>query len=120
MMARDCDELSPKARAIFAKLKPYFPPDPWNGPRWKEGGEVEDNGRFDLRLSTDRKRLMNEKGLNIAYLVELSASQYRKTHGNSLKGFRQRRFGRLVEDAVKFFFLLDDLDFQIETGDLVE
>ncbi|MBX4205394.1 MAG: hypothetical protein KW788_04410 [Candidatus Doudnabacteria bacterium] len=118
-MARDCEVLSTNARAIFEKLKVHFPPDPWHWPMWNEEGLVEDNGRFDLRTSADRQRLIDRKKMTLSSFVENSASVYMRRKG-SLDGFEIEHFGLMIKNEVELLLILYDLDFQIETGDLVD
>jgi hypothetical protein len=116
-MSIDCEKLSPKAQEIFKQLKPFFPPDPWNNPRWFEEGRVLDNGEFDLRKSADRTRLEERKKSMIGFCVAGIASSYRKEH-DSLQGFANLCIGSSVESCATFLLILQDLDFQIETLDL--
>ena len=120
-MARDCVELSAKAQEIFARMQPYFPPDPWNTPRWMAEGMVHDNGWYDLRLAADRTRLEEKRRSFIGSMVVTAASSYRektKVTG-SLAGFSDERFSFMIQHEAELLLLLQDLDFQIETGDLV-
>lgn len=118
-MARDCEKLSPKALEIFGKLKPHFPPDPWKKPQWFEDGRVYRNGSFDLRKSSDRQRLERDIQMFVGYLVGIAASSYRRKNG-SLEGFAIEHLGDLNKAAAELLLLLQDLDFQIETADLIE
>ena len=118
-MATDCQVLSPKAREIFERLKPFFPPDPWKQPRWNEDGTVEDNGRYDLRQSADRQKLLEKMRSALAMFVETVAGVY-KTNNGSLDGFEVDHFGLMIRNGVELLFVLRDLDFQIETGDLLD
>lgn len=118
-MAINCEVLSPNAQAIFKKLEPYFPLGPWKDAYWLEEGKVRDNGWFDLRLAADRNRLMEQKKSFLGYLVEGAASSFRNKTG-SMEGFANEPFSPLTQAHAEILLLLNDLDFQIETLDLVE
>lgn len=116
-MAIDCPALSSKAQEIFAKLEPFFPPNPWGKPQWFAEGKISDDGWYDLRLATDRRRLEEKlKGL-IGHFVELKAESYRKKHA-CLTGFTNEHFDPGMQKQAEVLLLLKDLDFQIETLDL--
>jgi hypothetical protein len=116
---RDCEELSPNARKIFDKIKPYFPPDPWNRPQWTNEGLVYANGWCDLSKSSARKdRIQWEKNM-IGYLVGLQGTTYKKRHG-SLDGFTSQHYSRLTQHHVELLLLYEELDYQIETGDFTD
>lgn len=115
----DCEKLSPAALQIFEKLKPFFPPNPWNRPTWNEVGTVEDNGLFDLRKSNDRNKLIERTRSTLGSFVEVTASGYKKRNG-SFEGFEIDHFGPMIKNKVEMLFILNDLDFQIETMDLVD
>lgn len=118
-MTRDVDVLSPKAQVIFAKLELYFPPDPWKNPRWLPEGIVKDNWVYDLRKNADRKRLETWENSMIGYSVKTQASMYRDKHQGSLDGFTDTTFPRSIRRHVEVLLIVSDLDFQIETGDIV-
>ena len=115
----DCETLSPGAAQIFELLKPFFPPDPWKNPRWNEDGTVEDNGKYDLRKSADRHKLLEKTRSTLGQFVETVAGVYQTKNG-SLEGFENHHFGPMIRHKVGLLFLLRDLDFQIETGDFVD
>ena len=115
----DCEKFSPKAQEIFNKLKEHYPPDPWEQPNWKEEGLVYANGWLDLRKAADRKKLMEKQKSFIGYLAELAADAYRRKHG-SLDGFNCVAYGQGARKTAEQLLLLNDLDFQVETMDLVE
>lgn len=118
-MARDCEELSPNARKLFDQIKAYFPLDPWLKPQSTEDGKVFENIWYDLRKSSDRDLLAGKKRNLLGVLVELSAIEYKKQYG-SLLGFANRHLNPLIAYIAELLLLLTDLDFQIETLDLVE
>ncbi|MDO8495265.1 MAG: hypothetical protein Q7S32_01905 [bacterium] len=118
-MATDCEKLSPKALEIFEKIQKFYPPTPWSNPRCTPGGMVCDNRWFDLCKSEDRKSLMEGKKSSLGHMVEIQASVYIKKEG-SLKRFSRRSFGLMIQNTVELLLLLNDLDFQIETMDIVE
>ncbi len=118
-MARDCEQFSPNAQTIFRKLEPFFRPDPWNKPRWTKEGEIFDNGWFDLRKGADRERLATKNKVHIGHLVEMEASMCRKDTG-SLSDFTRRHFTQQIQICAAILLILSDLDFQIETMDIVE
>jgi hypothetical protein len=117
-MATDCEKLSESAQRIFERLRPYFPPDSWKKPQYTEEGKVCENGWYDLRLSADRTRLISAKLSAIATFVEIQASMHRDGHG-SLEKFTESHFPRSIQYLAEQLLILRDLDFQIETGDLV-
>lgn len=120
-MATDCEELSPNARKIFEKLKVFYPPDSWKNPQFTEEGKVHESGSswYDLRKSKDRNKLMEEKKNFLGYVVELNAISHYEENG-SLEGFFEKQYSRLMTNALGILMLLNDLDFQIETLDLVD
>ena len=118
-MARNCKTLSPKAAEIFKKLEPFFPPDPWHNPQWFEDGKIRDNWLYDLRLSDDRERMEKWYQLMIGHSVQLSADMYLKEKG-SLDDFTPQNFIEQIRHHAKLLLILQDLDFQIETLDIVE
>lgn len=118
-MGRDCESLSLKAREIFEKMAKFFPPDPWGRPRFENEGRVYDNGWYDLRKSKDRRRLIEKTRSSIGYVVETKAALFIKKNG-SLSGFYKQCFSMTVKLKAEFLLLLGDLDFQIETGDIVD
>jgi hypothetical protein len=121
-MAIDCEQLSPNAQKIFEKLKPYYPPDPWDKPQWFPEGIVHEIGspRYDLRKSADRQKLIDWVLHMLGVIVETDASIYAKKRHGSLKGFTRTHFSRMLQHEAEFLLILRDLDFQIETMDLVE
>ncbi len=118
-MARDCEELSANARAIFEKIKAYFPPNPWGSPQWTSEGKVFDNGWYDLRKSADRERFLQSKRNTLGYMVQLFASSCRNKLG-SLDSFTHVRFSPMMRSQVEPLLLVIDLNFQIETSDLID
>ncbi len=118
-MATDCEKLSANAQSIFERLKPHFPPDPWNKPQWHEDGRVYDNGWYDLRLSVDRDRLMEMRRRLLGSLVEIQAGVIIKRVG-SLARFTYEHFTSHMQEVVELIRDLNELDFQIETLDLIE
>lgn len=113
----DCDQLSPNARKIFENIKAYYPPDPWGDPRWEEAGRVYGNGWKDLRKKEDRDTLVNWYKFLIGSIIITSAIENkirRKKLDRSVFHFKMSK--NWIELAV----LLEELDFQIETLDLVE
>ncbi|TSC83248.1 MAG: hypothetical protein G01um101419_78 [Parcubacteria group bacterium Gr01-1014_19] len=122
-MAVDCEKFSPAAKKIFAKLKPFFPPSPWKTPHWKKEGVVIDNWTYDLRKHADRERLEKDKRNSIGYSVYMAASQYRDKN-KSLNGFATGNIGggwaSMIQKNAELLLILNDLDFQIETMDLME
>ena len=117
-MNTDCKQLSPAASEIFKKLRAYFQSDPWKKPHWRKSGKVYSNEWYDLRKSADRNRLMNCTKSFVGFLIENKASSYKKTHG-SLKGFETESLGKVVCQQSELLVLLADLDFQIETMDIM-
>ncbi|MEK7654377.1 MAG: hypothetical protein AAB345_03850 [Patescibacteria group bacterium] len=118
-MATDCEKLSPAAKKIFDKLKPFYPPDPWRKPRWEKDGVVIDNGTYDLRRHADRKRLEDNRQSFLGYMLALAASIHRDGAG-SMQGFTEKHFSEHMQQVAEQLLLLRDLDFQIETVDLVD
>ena len=118
-MATDCEKLSPNASAIFKRLEPFFSPDPWQKPMWNEEGTVKDNGEYDLRKSADRMKLEKQTRTTLGSFVENTAGVYKSKNG-SLEGFEIDHFGKAIRNKVELLFILRDLDFQIETGDLID
>jgi hypothetical protein len=118
-MSRDCKRLSPAAREIFKKLEPFFPPDPWKKPLWVKSGRVYSNGWHDLKLAADRKKLLESNKSFMGYCIQGKASSFRDKHG-SLEGFADEPISKMVAHNALLQLLLEDLDFQIETMDLVE
>jgi hypothetical protein len=116
---KNCEMLSPNAQEIFNKLKPFFPPDSWKTPHWEECGIVTDNGTFDLRKADDRKKLTDRTEMTLGSFVEIVAKGYLDKNA-TLEGFEHHHFGPLFKSKVELLFILNDLDFQIETGDLVD
>ena len=123
----DCEKLSPNAKKIFDKIKDYFPPDPWQNPRWTEDGKVNDNGWHDLKKSEDRDRLINRYRNYIGSSIVLSIRADLDHRGGSID---YDKIQKVVEGCyislntrsrfICLVVLLEELDFQIETMDLVE
>lgn len=118
-MSTDCETLSPKAREIFGKLQPFFKPDPWDNPQWREDGMVRDNGELDLKKSADRQKLIDRVVNTLGSFVETTASGYHRRNG-TLNGFEIDHFGPMIKDKVALLLILRELDFQIETGDFAD
>lgn len=121
-MNTNCKELSKKAREIFEKIKDHFPPDPWKNPQWREEGIVISNGTFDLRRSADRKALMDREQSQIGYIVVTidAASARDKTDGTVTVELSRRTYNPMIMRHVNLYLLLNDLDFQIETTDVID
>ncbi len=118
-MARDVETLSPKAAAIFAKLKLFYPVGAFNMIQWEEVGRVHNNGWYDLRLHAERERLEKNRLSMIGYLVRAEASMFVKTHG-SLDDFTRHHFTTHMKELAEQLLILDELSFQIETLDICE
>ena len=126
----DCEKLNPNAQKIFENLKPYFPPNPWKKPCWEPEGRVCPSGNtiwYDLRKSADRNKLIDQERETIGHQTQIAASihqQNNKCVPNGelgwLKDFTFQHFPRSMQHGVELLLLLLDLDFQIETGDIVE
>lgn len=113
----DCEKLSPNAIKIFEQIKTFFSPDPWKNPQWSEDGEVYDNGWHDLRKAEDRDKLIKKYEHIIGHVIVLSARNKMERGEVFTKSvFNFRASKRWIEIAG----LLYDLDFQIETLDLIE
>ena len=69
--------------------------------------------------NADRKRLEAWEKSMIGYLVEIQASMYRDKHSGSLDGFTNVTFPRTIQRHAEILLIVTDLDFQIETGDIV-
>ena len=115
----DCEKLSPNALKIFKRLRPFYPPDSWQKPQWKEEGIVLDNGIYDLRKQADRKRLEENKLQMVGYSMRLQAKQIMDKE-SSLVDLEHRHIPKSVQVYLEILLILDELDFQIETMDLVE
>ena len=113
------NQFSPAAFEIFKKLEPFYPPNPWGRPQWLEGGRVYANGWLDLRDGADREKLMENTRQVIATFVEVAADIHLK-EGKSLESFDNERYSKAVVHELERLFILKDLDFQIETGDLAD
>lgn len=113
----DCQELSPNARKIFERIKEYYPLDPWGKQQWSEEGTVTDNGVFDLKKAEDRSKLISRYESLIGSTIVMFAKSESDT-GNKItrKVFHFKMSKKWIELAV----LLHELDFQIETMDLVD
>lgn len=118
-MARDCEELSPNARKIFNKIKIFFPSDPWNKPQHTDAGLIYAGSWYDLCKSVARQDRILWQQHMVGYLVGLQADSYRKKHG-SLEGFTKQNYSRVTQHHVELLLLYQDLDYQIETGDLTD
>lgn len=113
----DCEKLSLNALKIFEQVKTHYPPDPWNKQQWAKDGTVYDNGWHDLRKAEDRDRLIKKYEHIIGHVIVLSArSKMERGEVLNRSVFDFRASKRWIEVAG----LLYDLDFQIETMDLVE
>ena len=118
-MARDCKKFSPKAQEIFNKLEQHFPPDPWKNSQWNGKGTLRDNGIYDLRKSADRMRLESDNKAFVGYWVALEAIRHIKEQG-TLDAFTQVEVAGAFKKSVEILVILNELDFQIETMDIVE
>ncbi len=118
-MSQDCAVLSPKARAIFEKLKPFFPPDPWGGEHWFEDGRVFDNTMYDLRKSAVRKKLLDETMHTIGYMLYVDVGVYKDQHG-TLVGFENEKLSPIVQRPLELLCLLFELHHQIDTMDQMD
>jgi len=123
-VATDCEQLSANARKIFEKIIPYFGKkglDPWGKPVWEAEGIIHETGspRYDLRTSAGRQKMIDWYQHMIGHSVYIDADSYRRKH-RSLQGFTRQRYSRMVRNWAELLVLLYDLDFQIETLDLVE
>ena len=80
-----------------------------------------DNVWHDLRKYETRRRLIGEQISILGAWVELCAEMHRKDRKDgTLRGFTQQHFTRSMQHRAELLLLLRDLDFQIETLDLVE
>lgn len=114
----DCEKLSPNALKIFERIKKFYPPDPWDNPQWTEEGRVNDNGWRDLRKKADRDKLMKKYEHVIGFVIVASA---RSLIDKKEKLTRRSVFNlKASRGWIELACLLYDLDFQIETLDLVE
>lgn len=114
----DCEKLSPNALKIFEKIKACYPPDSWDNPQWTEDGKVFDNGWHDLRKSEIRNKLIHRHEHFVGHHI-FSAFKLAKEKQQELTGcwaLNIQTFKRWLE----IIDLLYELDFQIETYDLVE
>ena len=121
-MPIDCPELSQKARAIFEKLKPHFPPDPWGSPKWFEDGRVfRDLGErvFDLRKSADGEKITNDLFHTLGYMLTIAVGVFKDHHGKSanLEGFR---LTPMLLNKLELYDLLTELEYQIEIAPIVD
>lgn len=113
----DCEKLSPNAQKIFEKIKNLYPPDPWQNPQWKEEGLVYDNGWQDLRKSAIRRSLIDSYNHIIGLSITQTAHSFRKAN----KEMRSCDINLKIYEAwIDKVIVLEELDFQIETMDLVE
>lgn len=113
----DCEKLSPNALKIFEKIKVCYPPDPWKAPQWTEYGTVYDNGWHDLRKSEDRNKLMERYTSAIGRIILMTA-RISRDQSKELRGCDINL--KMCERWIDLVILLEELDFQIETMDLVE
>ena len=118
-MAQDCVELSPRAREIFEKIVPYFPRDSYGNHQFSKEGKIFEDNWYDLRLATERQAFISRKKYFVGNVVSLQAEAYRKDHGGSLNGFTRQSYSRMTQHTLEILLLIEDLDFQIETGDFV-
>ena len=118
-MATDCKRLSKNARAIFAKFERFYPPNPWKAPQWKKVGKVYDNGWYDLRKAADRTRLEKWNTELIGVMMVTQASSY-KTKKGSLGRFNKEHIPMSINRYVEVVLIIRELDFQIETQDLID
>jgi hypothetical protein len=116
---RDCEELSPNARKIFDKIKLYFPLDDKGKSQYTEAGLIFTGSWSDLCKSTARNERIQWEKQMIGHVVEKHAIEYRRTHG-SLAGFTTQHYSRVTQHHVELLLLYEDLNFQIETGDLTD
>lgn len=116
----DCKQLSPNACKIFEKMKEHYPPNSWGNPCWKEDGLVQNYSNttwYDLKKSQDRQTLIDKYIYAIGRNVVLTASSFRKEK----KELRACDINlKVCKRWIDLVMLLEDLDFQIETMDLVE
>lgn len=113
----DCEKLSPNALKIFEKIKAYYPVDSWKNQQWTGVGTVYDNGWHDLKKAEDRDKLIKKYEHIIGHVIVLSARNKMERGEVLTKSvFDFRGSKRWIEIAG----LLYDLDFQIETMDLIE
>ena len=116
---RDCEALTPSAQKIFETLKPHFPPNPWGRPQWQKEGIVIDNWTYDLRKAADRTRLIDWTIRLIGPAVELEARMLEKEKG-SIDTLTEHKFNDHIRHLAKLLLILRELDFQIETQDIVD
>lgn len=124
----DTKKLSPDAQKIFKKLKPYFPPDPWENACWKEDGTIRHGSTwFDLRKSSDRKKLEDSLKSSIGYSIYIDASVYKdknkcRADGQAgwLTDFTYCHFSKSIQNSAELLLILSDLDYQIETQDMID
>lgn len=110
-------DLTPNSLEIFEKIKEHYPPDPWKNPQWTAEGKVYDNGWRDLRVKKDRAFLINwYEHLLGSTIVTFTQGKVRKGKKLTKSDFNIKMFRKWIELVV----WLRDLDFQIETMDLVE
>ena len=115
----DCEKLSTKALGIFKKLQPFYPQDSWSNPQWKEEGIILDNGPYDLRKKVDRQRLEQRQKQMVGYVMVLCAKKIMEDE-STLIGLTDHRIPRSTQRHLEILLILEELDFQIETMDLVE
>ena len=121
-MDAETPPLSEKSRIIFKKLEPLFQPGPFPGQiNWQEEGVVVDQTVFyDLRKREDRERLERSYSQLIGHTVfTLKAKPYAEKNG-SLEGFEHEHHSPMIVRWLQILLIVDELDFQIETMDLVE
>lgn len=113
----DCEQLTPNARRIFEQIKAYYQPDPWKNPQWTEDCTVYDNGWHDLRKKADREKLVKWYEGLIGSTVVSSARNAKDKHQRLTRSmFNLKMCRKWIELAT----LLYELDFQIETLDMME
>ena len=110
----DCEKLSADALNIFEQIKVYYPPNPWNKPRWTKNGKVNDNVWRDLRKKEDRAKLIAWYENLIGRAIVSRAGTLR----NRREKLTRSVFNfKLCKKWIELATLLHELDFQIETLD---
>ena len=116
----DCEKLSVNALKIFEQIKAHYPPNPWGSPCWQEEGLVQDYSNttwYDLRKSEDRNKLAEQYTSAVGRSVLLTASIFRREK----KELRPCDINlKMCERWLELVCLIEELDFQIETMDLVD
>ena len=116
-LAGCCEKLSPNALKIFESIKTHYPPDPWKCPQWSAEGLVFDNGWYDLRKGEDRGKLISRYEHQIGSTIVVFA---RNNKDKKRKLTRSIFHFKLSKRWIELAVLLHELDFQIETLDLLE